>query len=101
MPARLPRREGRGGAGGEAGRKGEISEAELYQLLGSQHRHKFVLKVEKPGGRRAFLYKPGSLNKWGCTVAVPLFTGHSLFERINNISTSTLTFPRRVCLSFL
>lgn len=80
----------------ETGRKGEISEVELYQLLGSQHRHKFVLKVEKPwggGGRCASLYEPGSLNKWGCTVAAPLFSGHSLFERINNIAFSTSILP--------
>lgn len=34
------------------GRKGEILEAELYRLLGSEHRHKFVLKVENPEGWR-------------------------------------------------
>jgi len=89
----------------ETGRKGEISEVELYQLLGSQHRHKFVLKVEKPWRGRggvggASLYEPGSLNKWGCTVAAPLFSGHSLFERINNIAFSTSTLPSLFCVIF-
>lgn len=78
----------------QAGRKGEISEAELYRLLGSQYRHKFVLKVEKPRrgeGGQASLYEPGSLNKWGCTAA-SLFS--FFFQRINNIAFSTGTFAR-------
>lgn len=54
---------------GESEREGGISEAELYRPLGRQHRHKFVLKVEKPRGRRASLYRAWVVKQMGCTVA--------------------------------
>lgn len=112
-------REGEGsmaGAGGREGRGRGISEAELYRLLGRQHRHKFVLKVEKPRGRRATPTSgtraprlalalatdlAGLVKQMGCTVlARLLFNGRAPACRINNIAFSLgarLLSPRVAC----